>query len=142
GGLHRHKTGQIQLREGKIVQGVGDVHGSTPGLLRLPEPSGSLVRGTRAPSAESTTAGAADGADKYSWIAVAARRPAPIAKMTVAPPVTMSPPANTPVRLVRPVASSTTIVPLSDVVSPGVRARVGLGAFPTAITATSTGTAT
>ena len=36
----------------------------------------------------------------------AARRPAPMARITVAPPVTMSPPAKTPGRLVDWVASS------------------------------------
>ena len=42
-------------------------------------------------------------------MALAARRPAPIARMTVAPPVTMSPPANTPGRLVAWVVSSATM---------------------------------
>ena len=39
-----------------------------------------------------------------SW---AAALPAPMARITVALPVTMSPPAQTPVRLVRPLASAT-----------------------------------
>ena len=42
-------------------------------------------------------------------IARAARRPAPIARITVAPPVTMSPPANTPGTLVACVAASATM---------------------------------
>ena len=42
-------------------------------------------------------------------MARAARRPAAIARITVAPPVTMSPPANTPGRLVDWVASSATM---------------------------------
>jgi len=39
-------------------------------------------------------------------LAAAARLPSPIARMTVAPPRTMSPPANTPGRLVIPVSST------------------------------------
>ncbi len=42
-------------------------------------------------------------------IARAARRPAPMARMTVAAPVTMSPPANTPGTLVACVAGSATM---------------------------------
>ena len=38
---------------------------------------------------------------KYSWMEAAALRPAPMARITVAPPVTMSPPAKTPRLLVR-----------------------------------------
>ena len=45
-----------------------------------------------------------DGLRRYVSIARAARRPAPIAEMTVAPPVTMSPPAKTPAFCVAPVA--------------------------------------
>jgi hypothetical protein len=45
----------------------------------------------------------------HAPIAFAARRPAPIARITVAPPVTMSPPANTPGRLVAWVAVSATM---------------------------------
>gem|GEM_PF-4571857 len=44
-----------------------------------------------------------------SAMAAAARRPAPMAEMTVAAPVTMSPPAKTLGRLVSPVFSSVTI---------------------------------
>jgi len=46
---------------------------------------------------------------RYSFMAFAAFLPAPIAEMTVADPVTMSPPAYTPSMLVRPVSSSATI---------------------------------
>ena len=42
-------------------------------------------------------------------MAAAARRPAPMAEMTVAAPVTMSPPAKTLGRVVSPVAVSATI---------------------------------
>ena len=42
-------------------------------------------------------------------MARAARRPAPIARMTVAPPVTMSPPAKTPGMLVVCVTGSATM---------------------------------
>jgi len=43
---------------------------------------------------------------KYSWIDLAARLPAPMARITVALPVTMSPPANTPLQDVRWVMGS------------------------------------
>ena len=46
---------------------------------------------------------------KYSWIELAAFLPAPMAKMTVADPVTISPPAQTPGLLVFPVSRSATI---------------------------------
>ena len=46
---------------------------------------------------------------KYSWMELAAFRPAPMAKMTVAEPVTISPPAQTPGLLVFPVSRSATI---------------------------------
>jgi len=41
----------------------------------------------------------------------AARRPAPSARITVAPPVTMSPPANTPGMLVACDTGSATMLP-------------------------------
>ena len=47
--------------------------------------------------------------DKYSWIPAAAFLPAPIANITVAAPVTASPPANTPSLEVNPVSSDATI---------------------------------
>jgi hypothetical protein len=43
---------------------------------------------------------------KYLWIESAAARPAPMAKITVAAPVTISPPAQTPFLLVLPVSAS------------------------------------
>ena len=43
---------------------------------------------------------------RYSSIDAAALRPAPMARMTVAPPVTMSPPAKTPFFEVRRVSGS------------------------------------
>ena len=43
---------------------------------------------------------------RYSSIAAAALRPAPIARITVAAPVTASPPANMPSLVVRPSASA------------------------------------
>ncbi len=52
---------------------------------------------------------------KYSIMARAACLPAPMAKMTVAAPVTASPPAYTPSRDVNPVSSSTTKQPLLSV---------------------------
>jgi hypothetical protein len=48
---------------------------------------------------------------RYSWIARAAFLPAPIARITVAAPVTMSPPAHTLSRVVLPVSGSATMVP-------------------------------
>ena len=45
---------------------------------------------------------------RYSWMDRAALRPAPIARMTVAAPVTMSPPAKTPFFEVRSVSGSVT----------------------------------
>jgi len=42
---------------------------------------------------------------RYWWIDWAARRPAPILRITVALPVTTSAPANTPSRVVRCVLS-------------------------------------
>ena len=46
---------------------------------------------------------------RYSWMEAAALRPAPMARITVAPPVTMSPPAKTPGLLVRMVSGSATM---------------------------------
>ena len=46
---------------------------------------------------------------RYASMAAAALRPAPIARMTVAPPVTMSPPAKTPGLDVRIVSGSTSM---------------------------------
>src|ERR1019366_10787765 len=43
--------------------------------------------------------------NRYSLIDLAALRPAPMARITVAPPVTISPPANTPVFEVASVSS-------------------------------------
>ena len=54
---------------------------------------------------------------RYSSIALAALRAAPMARMTVAAPETTSPPANTPGREVLPV-SSATMQPLRLVSSP------------------------
>ena len=56
----------------------------------------------------------------YSSIAAAARLPAPIARMTVAAPVTASPPAKTPSLEVMPCSSSATMQPLRLVSRPGV----------------------
>ena len=56
----------------------------------------------------------------YSSIAAAARVPAPIARLTVAAPVTASPPANTPSLEVMPCSSSATMQPLRLVSRPGV----------------------
>ena len=56
-------------------------------------------------------------------MAVAALRPAPMARMTVAAPVTMSPPANTPSRLVAPVGVSATMQPWLLTSRPLVRLR-------------------
>ena len=46
---------------------------------------------------------------RKSWMERAALRPAPMAKITVAPPVTMSPPAKTPTLLVRIDSGSATM---------------------------------
>ncbi len=70
----------------------------------------------------------------------AALFPAPMALMTVAPPVVMSPPAQTPFREVLP-ASSTTMVPHRVVSSPGVFPGTrGFGVVPTAMMTVSTST--
>ena len=50
-----------------------------------------------------------DHSDRYSSIPLAAALPAPIASITVAAPVTASPPANTPFLLVCPFVSSATM---------------------------------
>ena len=57
-------------------------------------------------------------------MARAARRPAPIAEMTVAPPVTMSPPANTPCFVVAPVVGSAMMYPERDTATSGVVERI------------------
>ena len=57
---------------------------------------------------------------KYASIPFAAAFPAPIARMTVAAPVTASPPANTPLLDVAPFSSSATIHFLRFVSSPFV----------------------
>src|SRR3990172_11517459 len=62
---------------------------------------------------------------RYSWIEFAARLPSPIASITVAPPLTISPPARTPFLLVIPVFGSDRMFPalfvfMSAVVS-GIR---------------------
>lgn len=46
---------------------------------------------------------------RYLWMESEACLPAPMARMTVAEPVTMSPPAQTPLRLVFPVSCSVRI---------------------------------
>src|SRR6516164_4170020 len=66
-------------------------------------------------------------------MALAARRPAPMARMTVAPPVTMSPPANTPGRFVHCVSPSAEILPHLLRPRPGVAwPMMGLGLVPSA----------
>src|ERR1039458_7661361 len=71
---------------------------------------------------------------------LAARRPAPIARITVAPPVTMSPPANTPFLVVRCVSELAWMYPRLSVPKPGVVLwTIGLALVPTAITATARG---
>src|SRR5208282_3757157 len=57
---------------------------------------------------------------RYSWMDFAARRPAPMARITVALPVTISPPANTPFREVCCEAGSASMYPLLSVFRPGV----------------------
>ena len=65
-------------------------------------------------------------------MALAALRPAPIASITVAAPVTASPPAKTPSRLVRP-SSSATMQPRRLVSKPLVVDFIsGLGLVPRA----------
>jgi hypothetical protein len=72
-------------------------------------------------------------------MAFAAFLPAPMAKITVAAPVTASPPAYTPSLLVAPVSSSTIIPPHFWVLSPGVVDVIrGLGLWPIAIITVST----
>jgi len=65
----------------------------------------------------------------------AALRPAPIAEMTVAPPVTISPPANTPGMDVSSVSGFTASVCLEENSSPGVFLSKGFVLLPIAITA-------
>src|SRR5665647_463563 len=76
---------------------------------------------------------------RYSWIERAALLPAPIACITVAAPVTISPPANTPRLLVIPVLSSATILPFLLILRSGVVwGTNGLGPWPIAIITVST----
>ena len=75
----------------------------------------------------------------YLWMASAAVLPAPIAKITVAAPVTTSPPANTPGREVAP-NSSATIPPHRCVSRPVVVDLIkGLGEVPIDIMTVSAG---
>ena len=77
---------------------------------------------------------------KYSSIAVAAFLPAPIALITVAAPVTTSPPAKTPHLEVAPVSSSATTVPLLFCSRPSEPLKImGFGDVPMAIITTSAG---
>ena len=72
-------------------------------------------------------------------MAAAALRPAPIARMTVAAPVTMSPPAKTPGFDVAPVSSSAAMLPRFVSASPGVVcAMMGFGPVPMATMTVST----
>jgi hypothetical protein len=71
-----------------------------------------LGRGLGSTSDASVTSGAAGDANAGSpfsqrLIAAAARLPSPMARITVAAPRTMSPPANTPGMLVMPCSSVT-----------------------------------
>ncbi len=76
-------------------------------------------------------------------MAAAARRPAPMARMTVAPPVTMSPPANTPGRLVAWVIGSAATYPRVSSPRPAVlRVTIGLGLVPSATTTVSQASST
>ena len=68
---------------------------------------------------------------KYSWIPFAAAFPAPIARITVAAPVTASPPAYTPSLEVAPVSSVATIHCLLLISRPLVVDEIsGLGDVP------------
>ena len=70
-------------------------------------------------------------AERYSWIPFAAAFPAPIARITVAAPVTASPPAYTPSLEVAPVSSVATIHFLRFVSSPAVVEEIsGFGEVP------------
>jgi hypothetical protein len=69
---------------------------------------------------------------------LAAFRPAPMALMTVAAPVTTSPPAQIRSREVLPVASSATMFPFLPTARPGVVIGInGLGLLPMAQTTAS-----
>ena len=69
-----------------------------------------------------------------------ARRPSPIARITVAAPSTMSPPANTPGIDVMFVSGLTTMLPRLLTSSPSVVAGIsGLEALPTATMTVSVG---
>ena len=70
-------------------------------------------------------------------MALAAVRPAPMARITVAAPVTASPPAKTPSRVVSPCASAT-MQPRRVVSSPAVVEGIrGVGEVPRALMTTS-----
>ena len=70
---------------------------------------------------------------RYFSIAFAARRPAPNARMTVAPPVTMSPPAKTPRRFAAYVFGSTLMYPSPRTESSGAeREMTGFARVPRA----------
>ena len=66
----------------------------------------------------------------YSWMALAAALPAPMALMTVAAPVTASPPAYTPSRLVLPSSPSVTMQPCLLVSRPGVVEGTSTASYP------------
>ena len=68
---------------------------------------------------------------RYSWIPLAASLPAPIARITVAAPVTASPPANTPGLEVAPTSSVATMHFLRSTSSPLVVEEIsGFGEVP------------
>jgi hypothetical protein len=70
---------------------------------------------------------------RNSWIEAAAFLPAPMAAITVAAPVAISPPAHTLSLDVLPVALSMTILPFLPMVKPVVVAGInGLGPLPIA----------
>ena len=76
--------------------------------------------------------------ERYSSIECAAILPAPIAEITVAAPVTASPPAKTPSFVVAPL-SVTIIPPLELTESPSVVSLIsGFGDVPIEITTVST----
>src|SRR3990170_269055 len=75
---------------------------------------------------------------RYSCIESAAFLPSPIASMTVAPPLTMSPPEKTPFLLVLPVSWSTVMLPhLFTLISGVVWGMSGFAPLPMATMATS-----
>ena len=64
-------------------------------------------RGTYATALDSSSSGSVSRRVRYSWMSLAAVLPAPIARITVALPVTISPPAQTPGRDVAPLSPAT-----------------------------------